>query len=92
VPQLQNDNMELEARIAAVQQIALFAIQLIDDQHVANGNPSPVDVFLGFLRGFDPATTGATGPLLDIERRQLEIVIAQLARAKLNREGRQAQG
>ncbi len=87
---LPNSGMELEARIAAVQQLALFAIQLIDDQHIAAGNRSPLDTFAEFFNGFDPATTGATGAHLQIELRQKEILQAQLCKAQELRSVRQA--
>jgi len=88
---LQNTTLELEARIAAVQQIAMFAIQLLDDQHVAAGNASPVDMYLNFFETFDPAASGARGDLLMIEKRQKEIVQLQLKKAQEMRQLRQSQ-
>ena len=85
MPALQDPGMEIEARIAAAQELAMFAVQLLDDQHVAAGNNSPVEVFLGFFENFDPASTGISGGQLEVERRKVEIVTAQLRRAKENR-------
>jgi hypothetical protein len=90
MPALQDPGMEIEARIAAAQELAMFAVQLIDDQHVSAGNNSPVDVFLGFFETFDPASTGISGGQLQVERRKVEIVVAQLRRAQENRHSRAA--